>query len=159
MDGMKFCAMYALSQAKSDENEDKAIEIAKMSSEMYYKVLLRKGDINNDIKIEESPLHPCIRSRLRLKALHCMIKLASIPSFEKEITRHHFLLLSIFIQDVCYYVRRGFLDKLIRNAFNQNIPSNYNVIPFMTIHDVDADIFATAGTYINSVFRKLNQGE
>lgn len=44
------------------------------------------------------------------------------------------------MQDPCYQVRDEFLRKYISFATHQQLPAHFNVIPFLTVHDPEADI-------------------
>ncbi len=44
------------------------------------------------------------------------------------------------MQDPCYQVRDEFLRKYISLATHQQLPPHFNVIPFLTVHDPEADI-------------------
>ena len=47
---------------------------------------------------------------------------------------------SPYLEDPCYQVRDEFLRKFITLATHQQLPPHFNVIPFLTVHDPEADI-------------------
>lgn len=54
---------------------------------------------------------------------------------------------SLFKQDTCFDVRVTFLTKLISLLHPRKIPPQYNVIPFLTVHDPEADVKAMVWSF------------
>jgi hypothetical protein len=46
-------------------------------------------------------------------------------------------------QDSCYHVRMNFLSKLVSLLTPRRLPPRFNVIPFLTVHDPEADVKST----------------
>lgn len=82
---------------------------------------------------------PKIKSRLRLQAAVSLLHLACVHSFAQAISSH-FLQLAIILQDPCYQIRMAFLVKLIALLSAQKLPHSYTVIPFLSVHDPEADV-------------------
>jgi hypothetical protein len=92
---------------------------------------------------------------MRLQAAVSLLHLSTVPKFAAIVT-NNFVSLAIMIQvcfrvvqfcprssyakDPCYQVRDEFLRKYISLATHQRLPPHFNVIPFLTIHDPEADI-------------------
>lgn len=54
-----------------------------------------------------------------------------------------FARLAVTIQDSCYNVRIAFLFKLLSLLQPRKLPPRFNVIPFLTVHDPEADVKST----------------
>lgn len=44
------------------------------------------------------------------------------------------------LKDPCYHVRITFLTKLVSLLTTRKLPPRFNTIPFLTIHDPEADV-------------------
>jgi sister chromatid cohesion protein PDS5 len=92
---------------------------------------------------------------MRLQAAVSLLHLSTVPTFASVIS-NNLVSLAITIQvwtrivrlcshssnlqDPCYQVRDEFLRKFISLATHQQLPPHFNVIPFLTVHDPEADI-------------------
>jgi sister-chromatid-cohesion protein PDS5 len=90
---------------------------------------------------------------MRLQAAVSLLHLATVPKFATIISNNLVSLAitiqvcsriawpcshSSYLQDPCFQVRDEFLRKFI--ATHQQLPPHFNVIPFLTVHDPEADI-------------------
>lgn len=82
-----------------------------------------------------------VKSRLRLQAALCVLKLAALPACDQLIDRD-FLNLALVVQDACFHVRSLFLHKLLLYLNSGSGPhkrrklaTRYNAIPFMAAID------------------------
>ena len=98
---------------------------------------------------------PKVKARMRLQAAVSLLHLSTVPKFAAIVT-NNLVSLAIMIQvcfsavlffprssytkDPCYQVRDEFLRKYIALATHQRLPPHFNVIPFLTVHDPEADI-------------------
>ena len=96
------------------------------------------------------------KARLRLQAAVSLLRLSTVrgntndegaPNFATAISRS-FVLLAITIQDPCYQVRVAFVNKLLMLLTASKLPAAYNVIPFLSIHDPEADVIMLTRAYI-----------
>lgn len=83
-----------------------------------------------------------------------LVHLATVPSFSTVISRN-FVLLAITIQDPCYQVRMAFVNKLITRLRALKLPAAYNVIPFLSIHDPEADVITLNKAYVLHSFKTM----
>ncbi|CAO1625621.1 unnamed protein product [Jaminaea pallidilutea] len=85
-----------------------------------------------------------VKSRLRLQAALCVLKLAVVPECDKKIDRD-FSNLALMVQDACFNVRSAFLHKLLlylsTGAANKahRLGTRYNAIPFMAAIDPEEE--------------------
>jgi sister-chromatid-cohesion protein PDS5 len=92
---------------------------------------------------------------MRLQAAVSLLHLSTVPKFATiisnnlvalaitiQVSSHTALVYpySSYAQDPCFQVRDEFLRKFITLATHQQLPPHFNVIPFLTIHDPEADI-------------------
>jgi sister chromatid cohesion protein PDS5 len=54
------------------------------------------------------------------------------------------------IQDPVYHVRHEYLRKLLALLSAQKLPAQFNVIPFLTVHDPEEDVYNTVRKIIDS---------
>lgn len=72
--------------------------------------------------------------------------------------RPNFVLLAITIQDPCYQVRMVFVNKLVALLTARRLHVAYNVIPFLSIHDPEADVISLNKAYIMHAVRVMPKG-
>ncbi|RXW15368.1 hypothetical protein EST38_g10488 [Candolleomyces aberdarensis] len=142
---LKACRSRCLAHASSD----KAIAIATPVMKLYATLLEHSGSLNSEIQEE-----PRFMSRLRLEAAISMLHLATVEKFAAVLTPK-FLRLAVVIQDSCYNVRYLYLTKLMSLLQPRKIPAQFNIIPFLTVHDPETDIRALASTYVESAKKRL----
>ncbi|KAL7414966.1 armadillo-type protein [Mrakia frigida] len=75
-----------------------------------------------------------IKTRVRLQAGRCLLKLAIYPVYAKMIAPS-FLVLAVLVQDPCFWVRLEFVKKLGQALHSNKLPASYNVMLFLTAHD------------------------
>ena len=59
----------------------------------------------------------------------------------------------MIIQDPVYQVRVTFLNKLVSLLSRTKIPIQYNMVPFLTIHDPEPDVRSKAGIHVIPLHR------
>ncbi|KAJ7446638.1 armadillo-type protein [Mycena latifolia] len=133
---LKVCRNRSLAHASSEN----AIEIATPVFKMLATLLEHGGS-------------PKVMSRMRLQAAVSLLHLSTVPAYATAIAPR-FLKLAIVVQDTCFDVRMTFLKKLVALSQPPKVPSHYNVIPFLTVHDPEADVKALVLSYVNGVVRK-----
>lgn len=55
------------------------------------------------------------------------------------------------VQDPCYNVRMEFLMKLFPLLTARKLPPRYNLIPFLTVHDPEADVKNRVGDVLRII--------
>ncbi|KAJ7487778.1 armadillo-type protein [Mycena latifolia] len=141
---LKVCRNRSLAHASSEN----AIEIATPVFKMLATLLEHGGSF-----IADSGEDPKVMSRMRLQAAVSLLHLSTVPAYATAIAPR-FLKLAIVVQDTCFDVRMTFLKKLVALSQPPKVPAHYNVIPFLTVHDPEADVKALAVSYVNGVVRK-----
>ncbi|KAL7275171.1 Sister chromatid cohesion protein pds5 [Rhizina undulata] len=97
------------------------------------------------------------RSRLRLAAAQFLLKLAHHKVYDELITPTDFNRLACVVQDHCYNVRKGFIDKVKRYlAANKLAPRFYTVI-FLMAYEPEEDMKEEAITWIKARAAMLRQ--
>ncbi|KAJ7135989.1 cohesin-associated protein Pds5 [Mycena epipterygia] len=142
---LKVCRNRSLAHASADN----ALEIATPVLKMLATLLEHGGSF-----IADSGEDPKVMSRMRLQAAVSLLHLSTVPVYAKAIAPR-FLKLAIVVQDTCFDVRHTFLKKLVTLSQPPKVPAHYNVIPFLTVHDPEADVKALAMSYVNGVVRRL----
>ncbi|KZT00644.1 uncharacterized protein LAESUDRAFT_687811 [Laetiporus sulphureus 93-53] len=142
---LKVCRNRCLAHATSET----AVDIAKPVLLMFTTLLQHNGSFT-----AEASDDPKTKARLRLQAAVSMLHLASVPAFAKVIATN-FVLLAVTVQDPCFEVRMTFMDKLIMLLTARKIPAQYNVIPFLSVHDPEADVKNRAKAYVLTAMRSM----
>ncbi|KAF8271886.1 armadillo-type protein [Lactarius quietus] len=145
---LKVCRNRCLAHAESDT----ALDMATPALKMFFALLENGGSLHG-----ESDDDPKVKARMRLQAAVSLLHLSTVPKFATIVT-NNFVSLAIMIQDPCYQVRDEFLRKYISLATHQQLPSQFNVIPFLTVHDPEADIRNMAKAYISLAYRASPPG-
>ncbi|KAF8189855.1 cohesin-associated protein Pds5 [Mycena galopus ATCC 62051] len=140
---LKVCRNRSLAHAEKEN----ALEIATPVIKMLATLLEHGGSF-----IAESGEDPKVMSRMRLQAAVSLLHLSTVPTYAKTIAPR-FLKLALVVQDTCFDVRMTFLKKLVTLSHPQKVPIHYNVIPFLTVHDPEADVKALAISYVQGVMR------
>ena len=76
---------------------------------------------------------------MRLQAATSLLHLSAIPGFQPEVNQY-FVLIALTMQDSVYQVRMRFLDKLLTSLSKGKLPIQYNMIPFLCVHDPESDV-------------------
>ncbi|KAF6757823.1 cohesin-associated protein Pds5 [Ephemerocybe angulata] len=152
---LKVCRTRCLVHADSD----KALDIAKPVLKMYATLLEHNGSLTptstqQQHENEQHQENPKYLSRLRLQAAVSLLKLATVEQYAGAVAQK-FLRLALVVQDSCYNVRFEFLTKLLGVVQPRRVPAMYNVIPFLTVHDPEADIRSIAAAYIENAKKRL----
>ncbi|KAJ7755342.1 armadillo-type protein [Mycena maculata] len=142
---LKVCRYRTLAHAEADT----ALEIATPVLKMLATLVDYGGSLT-----EDSGEDPKVMSRMRLQAAVSLLHLSTVPTLVKTIAPK-FAKLALVVQDTCFDVRMTFLKKLVTLSQRQKIPAHYNVIPFLTVHDPEADVKTMAMSYVNGAMRKL----
>ncbi|KAK7046668.1 sister chromatid cohesion protein pds5 [Favolaschia claudopus] len=141
---LKVCRNRSLAHAEKEN----ALEIATPVLKMLATLLDNSGSF-----IADSGEDPKVMSRMRLQAAISLLHLSTVPAYAKAITPR-FLKLALVVQDTCFDVRMTFLKKLVPLAMQQKVPTYYNVIPFLTVHDPETEIKSYAKSYVQGVMRR-----
>ncbi|TFY67169.1 hypothetical protein EVJ58_g1799 [Rhodofomes roseus] len=159
---LKLCRNRCLAHARSET----AVEIARPVLKMFIALLQNAGSLTADAHdeyeglsmssacIDMHPLSVKTKARLRLQAGISMLHLATVEAFSNEITENC-ILVAITIQDPCYQVRITFMDKLVGLLTARKLGPNYNVIPFLAVHDPEADVINRAKAYVMTALRSI----
>jgi len=75
---------------------------------------------------------------MRLQAAISLLHLSTVEKFASIISPK-FLRLACVIQDSCFNVRLAFLTKVIALLQPRKLPPRFNVIPFLTVLDPEAE--------------------
>ncbi|KAI0747029.1 armadillo-type protein [Daedaleopsis nitida] len=142
---MKVCRNRCLAHAESET----ALDIAQATIRMFSEVLQYEGSFSADASD-----NPQTKARLRLQAATSLLHLSTVQSYAQEVNKY-FVHIAITIQDPVYQVRMTFLDKLVQLLSRNRIPMQYNIVPFLTIHDPEPDVRSKAQAYIVYALRNL----
>jgi len=145
---LKVCRNRCLAHAESDT----ALDMATPALKMFFALLENGGSLHG-----ENDDDPKVKARMRLQAAVSLLHLSTVPKYAAMVT-NNFVSLAIMIQDPCYQVRDEFLRKYISLATHQRLPPHFNVIPFLTIHDPEADIRNIAKAYVSLAYRASPPG-
>ncbi|KAH9932198.1 armadillo-type protein [Fomitopsis serialis] len=142
---LKVCRNRCLAHASSET----AVEIARPVLKMFVALLQHSGSLTADGHDNAKT-----KARLRLQAGISMLHLGTVEAFSNEITVN-FILVAITIQDPCYQVRISFMDKLVGLMTARKLGPSYNVIPFLSVHDPEADVINRAKAYVTAALRSM----
>ncbi|KAI0264684.1 armadillo-type protein [Gloeopeniophorella convolvens] len=140
---LKVCRNRCLAHVASDT----ALEVTTPVLKMFFTLLEHNGSLHGNGKDD-----PQVRARMRLQAAVSLLHLSTVSQYASAISQN-FALLAITAQDPCYQVRMIFLQKYITLATRQLLPPHFNVIPFLTVHDPEPDVKATAKAYVELAYR------
>ncbi|KIK94536.1 hypothetical protein PAXRUDRAFT_827895 [Paxillus rubicundulus Ve08.2h10] len=142
---LKVCRNRCLANASSET----ALDIATPVLKMFSTLLEHYGSYSAD-----APDSPQVKSRMRLQAAVSLLHLSTIEAFANVINTN-FIWLAITVQDPCYHIRIIFLTKLVSLLTARKLPTRFNTIPFLTIHDPEAGVRTRATAYISFVLKSL----
>ncbi|TCD68846.1 hypothetical protein EIP91_009560 [Steccherinum ochraceum] len=142
---IKTCQNRCLAHQDDESVGDIAKPVLKMLSTIIQCGGSFTADSNDD---------PKIKARLRLQAAVSSLRLATVEKLHEDI-RQNFVPLALTIQDPCYQIRMVFLNKLISMLSKVQLPPSYNIIPFISIHDPEADVISKAKAYVLTAMRSM----
>ncbi|OSD08806.1 hypothetical protein PYCCODRAFT_1380708 [Trametes coccinea BRFM310] len=142
---LKVCRNRCLAHAESET----ANEIAKPVIRMFSTVLQHEGSFSADARDQ-----PTTKSRLRLQAATSLLHLATVPQYSHDVATY-FVAIALTIQDPVYQVRMTFLDKLVSLLSRNKLPVQYNIIPFLSVHDPEEDVKSKAKAYVIFALRAM----
>ncbi|KAJ7057785.1 armadillo-type protein [Mycena amicta] len=142
---IKVCRNRSLAHAASQNAVDISTPVLKLLATLLH---------NGGSILPDSGEDKKVMSRMRLQAAISLLHLSTVTDYAKEIVKR-FLKLALVVQDSCYDVRIAFLKKVITLASAQKLPAQYNVIPFLTVHDPEKDVQSMAASYIRGTIDKL----
>ncbi|KAH9990948.1 armadillo-type protein [Russula compacta] len=140
---LKVCRNRCLAYAASDT----ALDVASPVLRMFFALLEHGGSLH-----VENDDDPKVKARMRLQAAISLLHLSTVSKFATVIS-NNLASLAIMIQDSCYQVRDEFLRKFISLAAHQELPPHFNVIPFLTVHDPEADVKNMAKAFVSLAYR------
>ncbi|KAI0371302.1 hypothetical protein BV20DRAFT_1120710 [Pilatotrama ljubarskyi] len=142
---LKVCRNRCLAHAGSDT----ALEIAQPVIRMFSTVLQYEGAFSAGARDSAQT-----KSRLRLQAATSLLHLATVQIYAQEVAKY-FVSIALTIQDPVYQVRMTFLDKLVALLSKGKLPVQYNIIPFLSVHDPEADVKSKAQAYVVFALRAM----
>ncbi|KAI0336697.1 hypothetical protein GY45DRAFT_1315302 [Cubamyces sp. BRFM 1775] len=142
---LKVCRNRCLAHASSET----ALEIAQPVIRMFSTVLQYEGAFSADARDS-----PKTKSRLRLQAATSLLHLTTVQKYVQEVATH-FVAIALTIQDPVYQVRMSFLDKLVSLLSRGKLPVQYNIIPFLSVHDPEEDVKSKAQAYVTYALRAM----
>jgi sister-chromatid-cohesion protein PDS5 len=143
---LKVCRNRCLAHASTDT----ALEVATPVLKMLSTLLDHAGSYSADAMDD-----PKVKSRMRLQAAISLLHLSTVDKFATAINTN-FISLAITVQDPCYNVRMEFLMKLFPLLTARKLPPRYNLIPFLTVHDPEADVKSRAISYVTYASRNIS---
>ncbi|KAF4563796.1 hypothetical protein EYR36_003038 [Pleurotus pulmonarius] len=135
----------------SHASDDNPLEIATPVLKMLVTTIEQGGTLILGAAEEEDPKS---KARLRLQAAVSLLHLSTIETYLHALSPK-FVSLALTVQDTCYNVRFSFLNKLVAFMQSRKLPPRFNLIPFMTVHDPEADVKILAANYVVGAFKKL----
>ncbi|KAI8986667.1 armadillo-type protein [Trametes punicea] len=142
---LKVCRNRCLAHADSET----ALEIAQPVIRMFSTVLQHDGSFSANARDS-----PQTKSRLRLQAATSLLHLAAVQKYAPEVAKY-FVAIALTIQDPVYQVRVIFLNKLVSLLSKSKLPVQYNVIPFLSVHDPEEDVKSKAKAYVTFALRAV----
>ncbi|KAG2124196.1 armadillo-type protein [Suillus clintonianus] len=142
---LKVCRNRCLAHASTDTALEVATPVLKMLSTLLDHAGSYSADATDD---------PKVKSRMRLQAAISLLHLSVVDKFVTAINTN-FISLAITVQDPCYNVRMEFLMKIFPLLTARKLPAQYNLIPFLTVHDPEADVKSRAISYVTHASRNL----
>ncbi|EMD34698.1 hypothetical protein CERSUDRAFT_116889 [Gelatoporia subvermispora B] len=135
---LKVCRNRCLAHADSDTARDIAKPVLKMFTTLINNAGALSADVHDDGRT---------RCRLRLQAAISLLHLSTVDVYFTDISPH-FVALAITLQDPSYFVRIKFITKLVAFLSVRKLPLRFNVIPFLAVHDPEADVKNKAKAYV-----------
>ncbi|EIW77089.1 cohesin-associated protein Pds5 [Coniophora puteana RWD-64-598 SS2] len=126
-----------------------ALDIAAPTLKMLVTLLENQGAYTPDSADDDK-----FKTRIRLQAAVSLLHLSTIQAYQAVI-HASFVWLAITVQDPCYNVRAIFLTKLVLLLTPRKLPARFNIIPFLTVHDPEADVKTRATAYVQFAVRSL----
>lgn len=95
---------------------------------------------------------------MRLQAAVSLLRMATVKEFAESITSS-FATLALVAQDPCYQVRIAFMNKLVPLLTARRLPTSYNVVPFLSVHDPEKDVVDICRAYVLHAVRAMPKRE
>ncbi|KAI0777199.1 hypothetical protein BD413DRAFT_514292 [Trametes elegans] len=146
---LKVCRNRCLAHATSDT----ALEIAQPVIRMFSTVLQYEGAFSANARD-----NPQTKARMRLQAATSLLHLSTVQIYASEIAKY-FVAIALTIQDPVYQVRMTFLNKLVALLSKGKLPPQYNIIPFLSVHDPEADVKSKAQAYVTYGLRAVPKAQ
>ncbi|KAK1921574.1 armadillo-type protein [Papiliotrema laurentii] len=143
MAGLRFVTHRAIGFARDPE----ALKVATPVFNLLDAILKSEGEIT-----EETKEGGHAKTQIRLRAALCLVKLAQVRTFDKNMTSF-FEPISYIMQDPCYQVRHRLLNKLGEVLPAQRMLPRWNIMPAMIATDPEKDNPAIAKQIITSCVR------
>ncbi|CCM05112.1 uncharacterized protein FIBRA_07319 [Fibroporia radiculosa] len=134
-------------RCRAHASTETALDISRPVLKMFVTLLQHNGSFTADAPDET-------KGRLRLQAAISLLHLACYSAYADEIGTN-FVSLAITVQDPCYQIRMTFMDKLVTLLTSRKIPPQYSVIPFLSVHDPEADVKNRAKAYVVTAMRGM----
>ncbi|KAI0023124.1 armadillo-type protein [Xylariomycetidae sp. FL0641] len=136
-----------------DEAKDLALPVLKLLRSL----LKHQGELS---KAEGVKTPAYQKSRLRLLAGQCCLKLCTMKHFEEMFTPADFNQLALSAQDPCIKVRQGFMEKLQKYLVQNKLRPRFYTVVFLTAYEPNAEFKKHIETWIRSrarFFREAKQ--
>ncbi|KAJ7599219.1 armadillo-type protein [Mycena floridula] len=141
---IKVCRYRSLARASSPDAMEVTTPVLKMLVTL----------VENSGTFTPGPTNdPKVMSRMRLQSAISLLHLSTSEVYATAISPK-FIRLALMIQDTCFDVRNRFLIKLVAFLTPRRLPPRYNLIPFLTVLDPEADIKNLATSFVANQLRK-----
>ncbi|RIA91799.1 armadillo-type protein [Glomus cerebriforme] len=137
--GLKVLVNRLLSIAETEN----ALDLAKPVFKLLWTLIRGGGELTPD-----KSTRPSFQSRLRLVAVHSVLKLARKKIYDSMISVAEFQELALMIQDPCYHVRFAFASRLIKYCGGYQLNARFLSIFFLIAHDPDTTIRETVKVFL-----------
>uniref|UniRef100_A0A0W0GEX7 Cohesin-associated protein pds5 n=2 Tax=Moniliophthora roreri TaxID=221103 RepID=A0A0W0GEX7_MONRR len=134
----------------SHKDKPNALELSTPVLKMLAMLLDQEGTLATDADQDRKVL-----SRMRLQAAVSLVHLSTVERYADALVPK-FLKLTLIIQDACFEVRLGFVQKLVNLMALHRLPDRFYVIPFLTAHDPEEEVKRYAMTYVTSQLRRVS---
>ncbi|KAF7289956.1 hypothetical protein MIND_01370800 [Mycena indigotica] len=142
---IKVCRNRCLAHATSENARELSTPVLKLLG----RLVQNSGSILPDSGEDKK-----VMSRMRLQAAISLLHLATAQAYQKDIAGI-FIKLCLMVQDSCFDVRIAFLRKMVTLAYARKLQPQYNVIPFLTVHDPETEVRSMGISFIRSTASKL----
>ncbi|CAB4432910.1 unnamed protein product [Rhizophagus irregularis] len=129
--GLKVLVNRLLAIAETESAQD----LAKPVFKLLWTLIRGGGEL-----ISDKSTRPSFQSRLRLVAVHSVLKLARKKIYDSMISAAELQELALMIQDPCYHVRFAFASRLIKYCGGYHLNARFLSIFFLIAHDPDETI-------------------
>ncbi|KAH7098634.1 armadillo-type protein [Auriculariales sp. MPI-PUGE-AT-0066] len=140
---LKMCRNRCLAQQGTKTAED----VTGPALKLIFTILEHNGSVQ-----ENADDSGKVRTRMRFQAAICLLQLAQVPSYAQQIVKQ-FTLLALTIQDPCYNVRMGFLQKY--TALSMKLETRFYCIPFLTAQDPERETREYARNFVTIQYQRM----